>query len=87
MPPNRNAIQGLFSSVQLDSRPKLYYFGKTANATLCQEKCDMEEGCYAFAFGLPSMNVNWRRECHGRGFGSPETLVSHTRYTSGVKLC
>ena len=88
MRPDDHAIYGLLSGVNHDERPKIYYFGQTANATVCQEKCGMEKGCYAFAFGLAKMEPTWRYQCHGRDFGAPETLVNQaTYYTSGVKLC
>ena len=84
--PGHNAIWGHLSQVNEDDRPRSYYFGHLANASLCQEKCGMERGCYAFAFGLAGMGPVWENQCHGRGFGAPETLKP-APYTSGLKLC
>ena len=88
MVPVHNAIYGLIPHTSYEKRPKIFKFPVTPNYTVCQQYCDREPGCYAFANTKSDACCGYAGICFGRGFGNPETLVAdHGVPMSGVKIC
>ena len=86
--PLHNAIWYLVPHAGYEKRPEIFKFGVMATYTACQQLCDIEPGCYAFAYAQITAAGDWSNTCFGRGFGQPERLVYDINFfMSGVKLC